>query len=544
MSRVCRCLSRKKVTPSLEDGFSPVGIPAEPQPRSAFESKVPEETEPCPGCGTIYTPNANYCAHCGRRRGPPKEPSPSPVSEVKPSASPLPTQSSPARENLPKAAPEASAAPAQPAQPAPYPPSSTSRQAAEAPLPTAKACPSQRLPAEAPAAAISKPSTPSTPARPSEPSAPAKEGNYVVQLRREKPTDRYGFAWDANFLEKQNLRVINKILPGTLAAAWNASAPPGCDIRSGDLLVKVNGREGRLELMTVELSKQHVVCEFQPKEARVFGGAVDVALPEASSAVTPSVPKVPPAKSAMEQPQVALPEASSAVTPSVPKVPPAKSAMEQPQVALPEASSAVTPSVQEAPPKSTMEQPKVTVQILEDSDSSSELEDKTPPCASTAQASHVAQLVTSSSSCLAVDTERPPESDHPSLEVVEADVPSKVSSQPEDEHPKEEVRAKAAPLQRPEDLGTERECIVDLERGAVSEKWGFQWDREAMDRQQQRVISAVAPNSLAEDWNRRFPGRAVRKGYRLVKVNGVEDYGGIAGELKKKQISCHFEAGH
>lgn len=23
------------------------------------------------------------------------------------------------------------------------------------------------------------------------------------------------------------------------------------------------------------------------------------------------------------------------------------------------------------------------------------------------------------------------------------------------------------------------ECIVDLERGAVSEKWGFQWDREA-----------------------------------------------------------------
>lgn len=28
----------------------------------------------------------------------------------------------------------------------------------------------------------------------------------------------------------------------------------------------------------------------------------------------------------------------------------------------------------------------------------------------------------------------------------------------------------------------------------------------------------VAPNSLAEDWNRRCPGRAVRKGYRLVKV--------------------------
>ncbi|CAL1152362.1 unnamed protein product [Cladocopium goreaui] len=220
MSRVCRCLSRKKVTPSLEDGFSPVGIPAEPQPRSAFEAKVPEETEPCPGCGTIYTPNANYCAHCGRRRGEaPKESSPSPVSEVKQSASPLPT-SSPARENLPAKAPAPAAAPA------PADNESTSRQAT---LPTAKA-----------EAAISTPK-PSTPSVPSEPSAiPAgKEGNYVVELRREKPTDRYGFAWDANSLEKQNLRVINKILPGTLAAVWNASAPPGCDIRSGDMLVKV-----------------------------------------------------------------------------------------------------------------------------------------------------------------------------------------------------------------------------------------------------------------------------------------------------------------
>ena len=33
----------------------------------------------------------------------------------------------------------------------------------------------------------------------------------------------------------------------------------------------------------------------------------------------------------------------------------------------------------------------------------------------------------------------------------------------------------------------------------------------------------VAPNSLAEDWNRRFPGRAVRKGYRLVKVPRPSD---------------------
>lgn len=25
-------------------------------------------------------------------------------------------------------------------------------------------------------------------------------GNYIVELRREKPTDRYGFAWDVSWL--------------------------------------------------------------------------------------------------------------------------------------------------------------------------------------------------------------------------------------------------------------------------------------------------------------------------------------------------------
>ncbi|CAL1157083.1 unnamed protein product [Cladocopium goreaui] len=337
---------------------------------------------------------------------------------------------------------------------------------------------------------------------------------------------------------------VPKVPPAKSAMEQPQVALPEASSAVTPFVPKVPPAKSAMEQPQVALpGASSAVTPFVPKvpPAKSAMEQPQVALPEASSAVTPFVPKVPPAKSAMEQPQVALPEASSAVTPFVPKVPPAKSAMEQPQVALPEASSAVTPSVPKAPPKSTMEQPKVTVQILEDSDSSSssELEDKTPPSASTVQASHVAQPVTSSSSCLTVGTERPPELDHPSLEVVDqADVPTKV-------HP-EEVRAKAASLQKPEveTERTERECIVDLERGAVSEKWGFQWDREAMDRQQQRVISAVAPNSLAEDWNRRFPGRAVRKGYRLVKVNGVEDYGGIAAELKKKQITCHFEAGH
>ena len=49
-------------------------------------------------------------------------------------------------------------------------------------------------------------------------------------------------------------------------------------------------------------------------------------------------------------------------------------------------------------------------------------------------------------------------------------------------------------------------------------------------------------NSLAEQWNLRFPERAVGKGHRLVKVNGLSDPAGIAAELRKKQITCHFKA--
>lgn len=39
-------------------------------------------------------------------------------------------------------------------------------------------------------------------------------------------------------------------------------------------------------------------------------------------------------------------------------------------------------------------------------------------------------------------------------------------------------------------------------------------------------------NSLAEQWNFRFPERAVGKGHRLIKVNGIEDPAGIAAELR------------
>ncbi|CAE7770405.1 unnamed protein product, partial [Symbiodinium microadriaticum] len=74
--------------------------------------------------------------------------------------------------------------------------------------------------------------------------------------------------------------------------------------------------------------------------------------------------------------------------------------------------------------------------------------------------------------------------------------------------------------------------VVVLQRGATSEKWGFQWDRQAMDTLNVKVIEGIAPNSLASDWNRRFPDRAARKGDQLTKVNGLRDPAGMAAEMK------------
>lgn len=91
----------------------------------------------------------------------------------------------------------------------------------------------------------------------------ARSGDtHTMELHRSTPTERWGFVWDAQVLEKQNLRMVEKISPTSPAAAWN-SANPLMQVQPGDTLVTVNGKGGRLELMTVELSRNHIVCEFQ-----------------------------------------------------------------------------------------------------------------------------------------------------------------------------------------------------------------------------------------------------------------------------------------
>ena len=48
---------------------------------------------------------------------------------------------------------------------------------------------------------------------------------------------------------------------------------------------------------------------------------------------------------------------------------------------------------------------------------------------------------------------------------------SSLKETPELEHPSPEAAPESPPA---------RERVVDLERGAVTEKWGFQWDKEAL----------------------------------------------------------------
>mmetsp|Transcript_105828 Transcript_105828/g.309553 ORF Transcript_105828/g.309553 Transcript_105828/m.309553 type:complete len:101 (+) Transcript_105828:148-450(+) len=71
-------------------------------------------------------------------------------------------------------------------------------------------------------------------------------------------------------MDKQHIRVIDRISPGSLAEQWNR-LHPDCAVSPGDRLVQVNGQSGGLEVLSRELSRKgQVACEFQsarPKKA-------------------------------------------------------------------------------------------------------------------------------------------------------------------------------------------------------------------------------------------------------------------------------------
>lgn len=89
------------------------------------------------------------------------------------------------------------------------------------------------------------------------------EGNYGVELRRERASSHWGFIWESQVMERACERVVEKIATGSIAARYN-SENPSRPVNKGDILVKVNGRGGRMEVIGMELRKNHIFLEFRP----------------------------------------------------------------------------------------------------------------------------------------------------------------------------------------------------------------------------------------------------------------------------------------
>jgi hypothetical protein len=89
------------------------------------------------------------------------------------------------------------------------------------------------------------------------------EGNYGVELRRDRASVHWGFVWESQVMERAGERVVEKVTAASIAARYNSenSSRP---VNKGDTLVKVNGRGGRMEVIGMELRKNHIFLEFRP----------------------------------------------------------------------------------------------------------------------------------------------------------------------------------------------------------------------------------------------------------------------------------------
>jgi len=97
---------------------------------------------------------------------------------------------------------------------------------------------------------------------------PSEPGHVVVTLMRNSSMEKFGFVWDPQAMDRHLLRVVDRISPGSLAERWN-SGNPSRAVGAGDLLVRVNGKAGALEVLSRELARGgRVVCEFKPAHLR------------------------------------------------------------------------------------------------------------------------------------------------------------------------------------------------------------------------------------------------------------------------------------
>lgn len=83
---------------------------------------------------------------------------------------------------------------------------------------------------------------------------------------------------------------------------------------------------------------------------------------------------------------------------------------------------------------------------------------------------------------------------------------------------------------------------VKLHRVRVGQHLGFRWDADCLSKEGIRIVDKVLSNSLAEEWNLAHPGREVRAGDRLVKVNGKGSCLDVLTlELNNLSVTCEFQ---
>ncbi|CAE8650327.1 unnamed protein product, partial [Polarella glacialis] len=79
--------------------------------------------------------------------------------------------------------------------------------------------------------------------------------------------EKWGFVWDAQAMKVKGIRLLEKVSSNSLASDWGRRYA-GRDARKGDVLVKVNGVGESTDLMSLELKKNRVSCEFTPVQSR------------------------------------------------------------------------------------------------------------------------------------------------------------------------------------------------------------------------------------------------------------------------------------
>lgn len=316
---------------------------------------------------------------------------------------------------------------------------------------------------------------------------PPKAGHYHVELRRSSTSTRWGFVWEVEAMDRSYVRILSKVRPGTLADEWNI-ANPGREMQPGDTLVGVNGQTGRLELLTIELTKEHIVCEFKSVMA-VPPETVSLSFSD-SERSGEALGKHRPIAQGREPPEP--PATHCEVAAATGRIGPAPLALS-------------TRGTTAAPLRLPVET-RLTSEMSDWQESCRR--SQPPPAPSREPAAVAASAAAAAASAAAVAA-----SAAAAAAVAAAALPGGGIISGCDEAA-EDTDTDTTP-QKP---GSS--YVVELRRSSPSERWGFEWEPTDMHQRKQLTLSKIFPGTPAASWNAANPCSRIQPGDVLTKVNG------------------------